>query len=621
MNYLFAENISRSFADKKLFSGLTISINKGQKIGLIAKNGLGKTSLLRILTGEEKPETGSVLLRKNLRLGFLEQEPALREDQTVLENIFDTDHPVINAVKLYEFCLDNNSQGPEMQHALELMDEHDAWNFEAKAKEILSRLDIHAYSSLVKTLSGGQRKRVALARLLLHEPEFLILDEPTNHLDLTMIEWLEHFLDKNCNTLLMVTHDRDFLDNVCKEIIELDDGKIYYYEGSYQYYVEKKAERKENESQNIDKARNTLRKELEWMRKQPKARTTKSKSRIDSFYELKERASKKIDESEMKAEIKITRLGGKVLEFHHVHKGFDDLRILSDFSYKFKTGERIGVIGKNGVGKTTFLNLCLLLEKPDSGKIVVGETVLFGYFSQKGMVIDEQKRVIEVVREVADYITLNKGKTLTASQLLERFLFNPDQQYVYVSKLSGGEKRRLYLLTILMKNPNFLILDEPTNDLDIITQNVLEDFLDDFPGCLLIVSHDRHFMKKITDHLLVFEGKGLVIDFPGNYSEYLEWKALDEQSDAASEEIKKIDSTISPGKLHVKIKLSYKEQREIEQLELDIAALEKRKKELTGFLETALPYEQLQKYSSEINNLIDSLDKKSNRWLELSEYA
>ncbi len=619
MNYLYAENIAKSFGEKELFSDITISINKGQRIALVAKNGYGKTSLLHIIAGLEPPDAGSVLLRKNLQVGFLEQEALLDDNKSIIETIFDADNPVVKAVREYEQCILENADASKMQAAMEQMDLLQAWDFESKAQQILGKLSVGEVSRKIGTLSGGQKKRVGLASVLLHEPEFLILDEPTNHLDLDMIEWLEEFLKKNYDTILIVTHDRDFLDNVCNEVIELDDGRIYNYNGNYEYYVERKAERKANDALTVDKARNLLRKELEWMRRQPKARTVKAKSRIDAFYEIKEEASRDLREKEVKAEIKITRLGGKIAEFHHVHKKFEQLNILSDFSYKFRPRERLGIAGRNGIGKTTFLNLITGQEKPDSGKIVIGETVQFGYYTQKGMKIRDDQRVIEVVREIADYITLEKGKTLSAAQLLERFLFDRNKQYDYVSKLSGGEKRRLYLLTVLMKNPNFLILDEPTNDLDIITQNVLEDFLEEYPGCLVVVSHDRHFMKKITDHLLVFEGNGVVIDFPGTYSEYLLWKDEQKESEKEMKPEKPVTSeTKSHGK--AKIKLSYKEQREFESLEKEIAELEKRKNELTSAMQvTNLSFTDLQKLSLEMTEVLQSIDKKSMRWLELSE--
>ncbi|MEO6168029.1 MAG: ABC-F family ATP-binding cassette domain-containing protein, partial [Chitinophagales bacterium] len=579
-------------------------------------------SLLHIIAGLEPPDNGSVLLRKDLTVGFLEQEALLDENKTIIETIFDSDNAVVKAVKFYELCLEENADSKKMQQAMEQMDLLHAWDFESKAQQILSKLSVGEVNRKIGTLSGGQKKRVGLASVLLHEPEFLILDEPTNHLDLDMIEWLEEYLKKNYDTLLIVTHDRDFLDNVCNEVVELDDGKLFFYTGNYETYVEKKTERKENDAIAVDKAKNLLRKELEWMRRQPKARTVKAKSRIDSFYEIKEEASKDLREKELKAEIKINRLGGKIVDFHHVHKKFDQLTILSDFSYKFKHKERLGIAGKNGIGKTTFLNLITGQEKPDAGKIVIGETVQFGYYTQKGMKIKNDQRVIEVIRDIADYITLEKGKTLSASQLLERFLFDRNKQYDYVAKLSGGEKRRLYLLTILMKNPNFLILDEPTNDLDIITQNVLEDFLEEYPGCLVVVSHDRHFMKKITDHLLVFEGEGKVIDFPGTYAEYLFWK--DEKKEpvkplknGSKQELSAV--TASP---KTKIKRTYKEQREFETLEKEIARLEQRKNELTISMQSAdLPFNEMQKLSREFTTVMHSIDEKSMRWLELSEIA
>ncbi|HUM45729.1 MAG TPA: ABC-F family ATP-binding cassette domain-containing protein [Chitinophagales bacterium] len=622
MNYLYAENISKSFGDKELFRDITISINKGQRIALVAKNGFGKTSLLHIIAGLEPPDNGSVLLRKDLTVGFLEQEALLDENKTIIETIFDADNAVVKAVKFYELCLEENADSKKMQEAMEQMDLLQAWDFESKAQQILSKLSVGEVNRKIGTLSGGQKKRVGLASVLLHEPEFLILDEPTNHLDLDMIEWLEEYLKKNYDTLLIVTHDRDFLDNVCNEVVELDDGKLFFYTGNYETYVEKKTERKENDAIAVDKAKNLLRKELEWMRRQPKARTVKAKSRIDSFYEIKEEASKDLREKELKAEIKINRLGGKIVDFHHVHKKFDQLTILSDFSYKFKHRERLGIAGRNGIGKTTFLNLITGQEKPDAGKIVIGETVQFGYYTQKGMKIKDDQRVIEVIRDIADYITLEKGKTLSASQLLERFLFDRNKQYDYVAKLSGGEKRRLYLLTILMKNPNFLILDEPTNDLDIITQNVLEDFLEEYPGCLVVVSHDRHFMKKITDHLLVFEGNGKVVDFPGTYAEYLFSKNDKKESAKSSRNGEKQEAVAITTSPKPKIKRSYKEQREFETLEKEIAKLEQRKNELTTSMQSAdLPFNEMQKLSREFTTVLQSIDEKSMRWLELSEIA
>lgn len=621
MNYLYAENIAKSFGDKELFRDVTLSINKGQRIALVAKNGFGKTSLLHIIAGFEPPDAGSVLLRKDLSIGVLEQEAQLDDHQSIIETIFDSDNPVVKAVKLYEQCIMENADPSKMQAAMEQMDQLQAWDFESKARQILSKLNVGEVSRKIGSLSGGQKKRVGLASVLLHEPEFLVLDEPTNHLDLDMIEWLEEFLKKNYDTLLIVTHDRDFLDNVCNEVIELDNGHLFTYHGNYEYYIERKTERKENDAIAVDKARSVLRKELEWMRRQPKARTVKAKSRIDSFYEIKEEASKDLREKELKAEIKITRLGGKIAEFHHVHKKFDELIILTDFSYKFRPKERLGIAGKNGIGKTTFLNLITGQDKPDSGKIVIGDTVQFGYYTQKGMSIKEDQKVIEVVREIADYITLEKGKTLSASQLLERFLFDRNKQYDFVAKLSGGEKRRLYLLTILMKNPNFLILDEPTNDLDIITQNVLEDFLEEYPGCLVVVSHDRHFMKKITDHLLVFEGAGNVIDFPGTYAEYLSWKNEKRVNEKTPKPVKQVlPDAITPAK--TKLKRSYKEQREFESLEQEIAKLEAHKNELTTAMQVAdLPFHELQRLSREMTNVLQAIDDKSTRWLQLSEIS
>lgn len=620
MNYLYAENISKSFGDKELFRDVTLSINKGQRLALVAKNGFGKTSLLRIIKGVDTPDAGSVILRKDLTVGFLEQDILPDENLTIIETLFDSDNLLVKAVKHYEQCLSEHADTTKMQEAIEQMDLLQAWDFESKAKQILTRLKVGEISRSIRTLSGGQKKRVGLASVLLHEPEFLILDEPTNHLDLDMIEWLEEYLKKNYDTFLIVTHDRDFLDNVCNHVIELDEGRLYSYAGNYENYLERKAERRENETIAVDKARSLLRKELEWMRRQPKARTVKAKSRIDSFYEIKTEASKNFQEKELKAEIKINRLGGKIVDFHHVHKKYDQHIILSDFSYKFKPRERLGIAGRNGIGKTTFLNLITGQEKPDSGKIVAGETVQFGYYTQNGLIVNDDKRVIDIVRDIADYITLEKGKTLTASQLLERFLFDRNKQYDFAAKLSGGEKRRLYLLTILMKNPNFLILDEPTNDLDIITQNVLEEFLEEYPGCLVVVSHDRHFMKKITDHLLVFEGDGTVIDFPGTYAEYLlrkhEKNELDNQVKNTQQQVK------APLPSKSKQKLSYKEQREFETLEPAIAELERRKQEITVAMQAAsLPFHELQELSNELKDVLAEIEIKSMRWFELSEIA
>jgi len=615
MNYLTLENISKSYADKVLFENISISINKGEKVALVAKNGTGKTTLLKIAAGKETTDDGKVYLRKEIRTGYLEQDPDFSPEKSVIDEVFDSSQPVLDAIKNYEHCLLHPDEKENLEHAMEKMELLKAWTYEAEVKQILSRLSINNLEQKIKTLSGGQKKRVALAKVLIDDPDFLIMDEPTNHLDLQMIEWLENYLGKSNRTLFLITHDRVFLENVCNEIIELEDGKVYRYKGNYSYYLEKKALRDEVEQANLDKAKNLLRKELVWMRKQPKARTTKSKSRIDSFYELKEKASVDLTEGEMKLEINITRLGGKILEFHHVHKSYGDLKILNNFTYKFKPRERAGLVGRNGSGKSTLLNLMTGKEKPDSGKIVKGDTVVFGYYNQEGMHLKEEKRLLEVVKEIADFIPLMKGKTISASQLLERFLFPSSMHYTYVSKLSGGEKRRLYLLTLLLKNPNFLILDEPTNDLDILTLNVLEEFLLDYPGCLVIVSHDRHFMNKLVDHLFVFEGDGIVTDFPGNYNEYLSYrneKSSEEKTEEPKEQPKKSAKE--------KSRLSYHEKREFTQLEQELEKLEKRKTQLTEEMNSSsLAFEELQKKSLEYSETLKSIEVKTDRWLVLSE--
>lgn len=586
-------------------------------MALVAKNGTGKTTLLRIAAGIEPVDEGKIYLRKEIRMAFLEQEPALPRDKNVLEAVFDTDHPMLLAVKEYERCLLHPEKKNEFDAAMEKMELLKAWDYEAQVKQILSRLVLTQLEQPVSTLSGGQKKRVALAKMLIDDPDFLILDEPTNHLDLEMIEWLEKYFSKPGLTLLMVTHDRSFLENVCHEIIELDDHQLYHYQGNYSYYLEKKAQREAAEEASVDRARNLLRKELDWMRRQPKARTTKAKSRMDAFHDLKERASAKTKEDELKLEINIQRLGGKIVEFHHVHKSYGHQKLLSDFSYKFKSHERVGIVGRNGSGKSTLLQLMTGREKPDSGKIVIGDTVQFGYYSQEGIQLKEDKRVIEAVREIADFIPLSKGKTISASQLLERFLFPQLSHYTYVSKLSGGEKRRLFLLTILMKNPNFLILDEPTNDLDIITLNVLEDFLLDFPGCLAVVSHDRHFMNKLVNHLLVLQGDGSIKDFPGNYHEYIAWK---ESQTAVSTIAKKEEA---PKKaLKEKKRLSYLEKREFESLEKEIQQLEEQKNKLmTEMSGGSADFNTMQKYSFELTDVMKQLELKTDRWLELSEFS
>ena len=524
MHYVSAEEITKSFSAGPLFKNISFNISEGDKIALIARNGFGKSTLLKILAGEETVEEGEVWINKDVTVALFEQEPKFEENKTVLENIFHYNHPAIAAIKEYENAIELNDENA-VALSLIKMDELNAWEFESNVKQILGKLNIHHLQSKVNELSGGQRKRIALAQTLIdigfeHKHTLLIMDEPTNHLDISMVEWLEHYLSQQHVTLLLVTHDRYFLDNVCNEIWEIDNAKLYVYKGDYENYLEKKSARIENEQANIDKAKNLYRKELEWMRKQPKARTTKSKSRIDAFAETEQKAKQKIVDAQLQLQIKMSRLGGKIAEMKKVYKTYGSTIILKGFDYTFNKGERIGIIGKNGVGKSTFINILQGIEPPDSGKINIGDTVVFGNFSQQGLEFKEDMRVIEYVKTFAENFPLAKGGSLSAAQFLELFLFSPEKQYTYLSSLSGGEKKRLQLLTILFRNPNFLILDEPTNDLDLPTLNVLENFLADFPGCVLIVSHDRYFMDKLVDHLFVFEGDGVIKDFPGNYTQY-----------------------------------------------------------------------------------------------------
>jgi len=625
MHYVSVEGITKSFGIKPLFRELSFHISEGDKIALIARNGSGKSTLLRILAGKEYEDEGNVWINKDVDIALFEQNPEFHERESILQNIFFHKHPVMDAIREYEDAMETDDTGRQSS-AIVRMDELGAWDFDAKVKQILGKLRIHNLQQIVNTLSGGQRKRVALARTLIdigfeHKHILLIMDEPTNHLDVEMVEWLEHYLNKENITLLLVTHDRYFLDEVCNEIWELDNGKLYTYKGDYANYLEKKAARMESEAASIDKARNTYRKELEWMRKQPRARTTKSKSRQDNFYVVEARAKQRLEEQQLELEMKMNRLGGKVVEMKKVYKSYGDRVILKGFDYTFKKGERVGVVGKNGVGKSTFINIVQGREIPDSGKINIGDTVIFGNYSQEGLQIREDMRVIEFVRSIAESFPLAKGGTMSAAQFLELFLFPPDQQYTYLSKLSGGERRRLHLLAVLFRNPNFLVLDEPTNDLDLPTLGVLETFLADFPGCLMIVSHDRYFMDKLVDHLLVFEGDGLIRDFPGNYSEYrnsLEKEALRRNTVDQPEDNTK---TYTPADQNpVRKKPSFKEKREFELLEKEIGELTQEKQEITDKLGSGeLPFAELQKLSSRIGEITSLLDEKEMRWLELSE--
>jgi ATP-binding cassette subfamily F protein uup len=628
MHYVSAENLSKSYGITPLFSNISFHLQEGDKIALIARNGSGKSTLLKILAGKETADTGQCRVHKDVDIALFEQEPGFDESKSILDNLFQHNHPVINAIKNYE-AISETDDTEALNTAIVQMDELGAWDFDSKVKQILGKLNIHHLQQTVGTLSGGQRKRVALARTLIdigfdHKHVLLIMDEPTNHLDVEMVEWLEHYLNKENITLLLVTHDRYFLDAVCEEIWELDGSNLYTYKGDYQNYLEKKTARIESELSSIDKAKNLYRKELEWMRKQPKARTTKSKARQDNFYDVEAKAKQRIEDRQVQLQMKMNRLGGKVLELKKVYKSFGDKAILKGFDYTFKKGERVGVVGKNGAGKSTFIELIQGMQQPDNGKINVGDTVVFGNYSQKGLEIKEDCRVIEYVKNIAESFPLASGGSLSAAQFLQLFLFDPDKQYTYISKLSGGEKRRLHLLSILFRNPNFLILDEPTNDLDLPTLAVLENFLSEYPGCLLIVSHDRYFMDRLVDHLFVFEGEGVVSDFPGNYTQLRIW-----QKEQEKETVEFKNQNPEPKKENrdeqvdsEKKRLSFKEKREFEQLQKEIESLTKEKTTISEQLNNGqLPFETLQELSNRFHEASQLLDEKEMRWLELSEYA
>ena len=616
MNYLNVENIAKSYGELTLFEDISFSIHKDQKVAFVAKNGTGKTSILNILAKTDEPDAGQVIFRKDIKVSFLPQEPYLDSNLTVEETIFSSDNPILNVIRQYEHALLNPEDAEAYQKAFELMDANQAWDFETQYKQILFKLKLENLDQKVSSLSGGQKKRLSLANALINKPDLLILDEPTNHLDLEMIEWLEEFFAKENITLFMVTHDRYFLERVCNEIIELDQGKLYNYKGNYSYYLEKKEARIEQDEVETGKAKQLYKKELTWMRRQPKARTTKSKSRIDDFADIKHRAHQRRQDHEIQLELNMERLGSKILELKKVSKSFKDKIILDKFDYMFQRGERAGIIGKNGTGKSTFLNILTQTAQPDSGKVVTGETVKFGYYTQTGIKPKPNQKVIDVVREFGDYIPLKKGRQISAQQLLERFLFDRKKQYDFVEKLSGGERKRLYLCTVLIQNPNFLILDEPTNDLDNVTLNVLEAFLLDFPGCLLVVSHDRYFMDKIVDHLFVFRGEGVVEDFPGNYSDY---RAYEDSKPIATEN-KEDEKEKSNWKKDSNVKLSYNEQKEFKNLESKIKSLEFDKAELEQkFLNPELSTDEINKLSNKLQGIIDNIEEKEMRWLELSE--
>ena len=621
MNLLSVEDISKSYGEKVLFKSISFGINKGQKIALIAKNGTGKTSILDIIVGKDKPDDGNVIFRKGIQTAYLPQEPNLDPKLTVEETILKADNPTLRIIANYDKSLEDPNDQEAYQKAFEAMDQSQAWDYEKQYKKILFKLKLNDLDARVGSLSGGQIKRLALCNALLKEPELLILDEPTNHIDLEMIEWLEDYFSKEKITLLMVTHDRYFLERVCNEIIELDNGILYTYKGNYSYYLEKREARIAQENVEAHKNKLHFKKELEWMRRQPKARTTKSKSRIEDFKIIKEKANQRRNEHQVQLEINMERLGSKMIEMHKVQKSFCEKIILSHFNYTFQRNERIGIIGKNGSGKSTFLNLLTSNDTVDAGKIIWGETLKFGYYTQKGIPVKEEQKVIDVIKEYGDYIPLKKGRKISAQQLLERFLFDRKKQYDFVNKLSGGEKKRLYLCTVLIQNPNFLILDEPTNDLDIITLNVLESFLLDFPGCLIVVSHDRYFMDKIVDHLFVFKGDGVVNDFPGNYSDF---RAYEDSRVKENKESLKNDKKESVYQKETKEKVgfSYKEQKEFKKLELDIKKIEIQKKEIqNNFIKDNLSAKEIEDLSIELGLLEKELESKTQRWFELSEIS
>lgn len=611
------DGLTKSFGDLVLFENISFGIAEGQRVGLIAKNGSGKTTLLNIIAGKEGYDAGNVVFRRDLRIGYLEQDPKYPEELSVLEACFHSDNTTVQLIKDYEKCMETEGH-PGLEELLSKMEHEKAWDYERKAKQILSQLKIRNFDQQIKHLSGGQLKRVALANVLITEPDLLILDEPTNHLDLDMTEWLEGYLNRNNISLLMVTHDRYFLDRVCSEIIEIDNRQIYQYKGNYSYYLEKREERMEAINTEIERANNLYRTELEWMRRMPQARGHKARYREDAFYELEKVAKQRFRDDNVKLEVKSSYIGSKIFEADHLYKSFGDLKILDDFSYIFARYEKMGIVGNNGTGKSTFIKLLMGLEKPDKGTIDVGETVRFGYYSQDGLQFDEQMKVIDVVQDIAEVIELGNGKKLTASQFLQHFLFTPETQHSYVYKLSGGERRRLYLCTVLMRNPNFLVLDEPTNDLDIVTLNVLEEYLQNFKGCVIVVSHDRYFMDKVVDHLLVFNGQGDIRDFPGNYSDYRDWKEAKAQHEKEAEKPKEEKTTRV--RLNDKRKMTFKEKREFEQIEKELMELEQEKADIEQALcSGALSADELTEKSKRIAAVTDLIDEKTMRWLELSE--
>lgn len=616
--YLQVEELTKSFGDLVLFDKISFGIAQGQRVGLIAKNGTGKTTLLNILAGREGYDAGRITFRRDLRVGYLEQAPHYPEQLTVLEACFYHGNSVVDLIREYEQCMETEGN-PGLDDLLERMEQAKAWDYERRAKQVLSQLKIRDFDQPVGQLSGGQLKRVALANVLINEPDLLILDEPTNHLDLDMTEWLEGYLGRGNLSLFMVTHDRYFLDRVCSEILELDRQGVYSYKGNYAYYLQKRQERIEATNAEIARANNLYRTELEWMRRMPQARGHKARYREEAFYELEKVAKQRLYDKSVKLDVKAAYIGSKIFEADHLCKRFGDRVLLDDFSYIFSRYEKMGIVGDNGTGKSTFLKLLMGLEQPDSGTLDIGETVRFGYYSQEGLQFDEQMKVIDVVADIAEVIELGDGRRLTASQFLQHFLFSPETQHSYVYKLSGGERRRLYLCSVLMRNPNFLVLDEPTNDLDIVTLQVLEEYLQAFKGCVIVVSHDRYFMDKVVDHLLVFKGQGDIRDFPGNYSDYRDWKQEKEEHERQESKPREEKKPLRT-RTNEKRRLTFKERREMEQLEQDIAALETEKKQIEEALcSGALSVDELTEKSKRLPLLNDELDEKSMRWLELSE--
>jgi ATP-binding cassette subfamily F protein uup len=629
MNLLSVNNLSKSYGDRILFRNISFGINQGDKVALVAKNGSGKSTLFKILKGIEIADSGESVFRKDIMVSFLDQDIILNEELSVIDHVFASDNKLTRCIKAYEKAVKLSEEGHVsaanlLESSLAEMNELNGWDYEMTVKEILSRLELSNFEQSIKTLSGGQKKRLALAQVLINKPDLLIMDEPTNHLDIDMIEWLENYIAKEDISVLLVTHDRYFLDAICNTVLELDNTQLYEYRGDYSYFVTKKAERESIFNSEVDKAKNLYKRELEWVRKMPKARTVKSKSRVDAFSDIELKAKQKRIDKQVELSVKMERLGSKILELIKISKSFGPKKILEPFSYTFKKGEKIGIIGKNGVGKSTFLNILQGLEGYDTGKIQTGETVIFGYYSQGGIKVSEDKRVIEVVRDIADYIPLANGTQLSASQLLTRFNFPPEVQFSYVKKLSGGEKRRLYLLTVLQKNPNFLILDEPTNDLDIPTLQVLEEFLADFGGCVIIVSHDRYFVDKLVDHVFVFEGDGYIKDYPGNYTEYRDWKQDQKAEEKSAKleaviEVKAEIAAIEKPKQDYSKKLSFKEKHELETLEKEIAEHEKARTELEALLSETTDYEKLNELGAKLKKNNEDMDAKSFRWIELQE--